>query len=84
MEQERREMNQAPSDKYDCFICVVTTHGDRDGKLAAYNTKADFSQGYYTATQVWSKFTAEPNRCPEPNMAGKPKIFIVNVSPSDL
>jgi caspase-like apoptosis-related cysteine protease len=53
----------------DCLVVVVLTHGREDNTLYA-------SDRAYKADTLWSSFTADV--CPE--LAGKPKIFIIQVS----
>jgi caspase 7 len=51
----------------DCLLVAVLTHGGK-GELFAYDHT-------YDSDRLWMNFTA--NRCP--SLAGKPKIFIVQV-----
>jgi len=53
----------------DCLIVAVLTHGHGKKQLYAYD-------GYYETNTLFSSFTADV--CPE--LAGKPKIFIIQVS----
>jgi caspase 7 len=51
----------------DCLLVAVLTHGSK-GELFAFDQK-------YNSDRLWMNFTAD--RCP--SLAGKPKIFIVQV-----
>lgn len=51
----------------DCLLVAVLTHG-ANGELCAYDDT-------YKYEKLWNNFTAD--RCP--SLAGKPKIFIVQV-----
>jgi caspase-like apoptosis-related cysteine protease len=53
----------------DCLVVAVLTHGHGKKHLCAYD-------GYYETNTLYSNFTADV--CPE--LAGKPKIFIIQVS----
>lgn len=53
----------------DCIVVAVLTHGKGKGKLYAYDD-------FYRADMLWSSFTGD--MCP--SLAGKPKLFIVQVS----
>jgi Caspase domain. len=53
----------------DCLVVAVLTHGHGKDYLYAYDEK-------YKTDTLWSCFTADI--CPE--LAGKPKIFIIQVS----
>lgn len=53
----------------DCIVVAVFTHGKGKGKLYAYDD-------FYKADTLWSSFTGDV--CP--SLAGKPKLFIVQVS----
>jgi caspase-like apoptosis-related cysteine protease len=53
----------------DCLVVVVLTHGHEEKSLYAYD-------GDYSTDVLWSNFKADV--CPE--LAGKPKIFIIQVS----
>lgn len=53
----------------DCLVVVVLTHGHGKDYLYAYDEK-------YKTDTLWSCFTADV--CP--GLAGKPKIFIIQVS----
>jgi len=53
----------------DCLLVTVLTHGTTSNLLAAY----DF---HYDVWKLWLPFTAD--KCP--SLAGKPKIFIIQVS----
>jgi len=53
----------------DCLVVAVLTHGHGKKNLFAYD-------GSYETNTLFSSFTADV--CPE--LAGKPKIFIIQVS----
>jgi caspase-like apoptosis-related cysteine protease len=53
----------------DCIVVAVLTHGEGKNKLYAYDD-------VYKSDMLWSSFTGDV--CP--SLAGKPKIFIVQVS----
>ena len=53
----------------DCLVVAVLTHGHGRKHLYAHD-------GYYETNILFSSFTADA--CPE--LAGKPKIFIIQVS----
>jgi caspase-like apoptosis-related cysteine protease len=53
----------------DCIVVAVLTHGFGKSKLYAYDD-------YYRTDMLWSSFTGDV--CP--SLAGKPKLFIVQVS----
>jgi len=53
----------------DCLVVAVLTHGHKKKHLYAYD-------GYYETCTLFSSFKADV--CPE--LAGKPKIFIIQVS----
>jgi hypothetical protein len=53
----------------DCIVVAVLTHGKEKGKLYAYDD-------LYRSDVLWSNFTGDV--CP--SLAGKPKIFILQVS----
>jgi caspase-like apoptosis-related cysteine protease len=55
----------------DCLLVTVLTHGENSDVLYAYDS-------YYHVEELWSPFTAE--KCL--SLAGKPKIFIIQVSES--
>jgi caspase-like apoptosis-related cysteine protease len=55
----------------DCLLVTVLTHGVTSGLLAAYDC-------CYDVEKLWLPFTAD--KCP--TLAGKPKIFIIQVSES--
>jgi caspase-like apoptosis-related cysteine protease len=62
-------VSKASHKNEDCLVVAVLTHGRGKNKLYAYD-------GIYKTDTLWSSFTADV--CPE--LAGKPKIFIVQVS----
>jgi caspase-like apoptosis-related cysteine protease len=53
--------------KFDCVLVAVLSHGDHQLLYAK-----DFS---YKPDMLWQSFTA--NKCP--TLAGKPKIFLIQV-----
>jgi caspase-like apoptosis-related cysteine protease len=53
----------------DCLVIAVLTHGEGKSNLYAHDCA-------YKTDTLWSSFTADV--CPE--LAGKPKIFIIQVS----
>jgi hypothetical protein len=53
----------------DCLVVVVLTHGKGKKELCAHDWT-------YRTDTLWSSFTGDA--CPE--LAGKPKIFIIQVS----
>jgi hypothetical protein len=53
----------------DCIVVALITHGRGKGKLYAFDD-------FYKADMLWSSFTGDV--CP--SLAGKPKLFIVQVS----
>ena len=53
----------------DCLVVAVLTHGEGKNNLYAYDCA-------YKTDTLWSSFTADV--CPQ--LAGKPKIFIIQVS----
>jgi len=55
----------------DCLLVTVMTHGLTSGLLAAYDC-------HYEVRKLWLPFTAD--KCL--SLAGKPKIFIIQVSKS--
>ena len=55
----------------DCLLVTVLTHGETTNFIYAYD-------GYYNVEDLWLPFTAE--KCL--SLAGKPKIFIIQVSES--
>ena len=55
----------------DCLLVTVLTHAETASLLAAYDC-------HYDVVKLWSPFTAD--KCL--SLAGKPKIFIIQVSES--
>lgn len=53
----------------DCFMCVVMTHGEKDGFLLAYDKK-------YQSKDLWEYFVGSNCR----TLIGKPKLFFIQVS----
>jgi len=62
-------VSKAGHENEDCLVVAVLTHGDKKNTLFAYD-------GQYETNILFSSFTADA--CPE--LAGKPKIFIIQVS----
>jgi hypothetical protein len=62
-------VSKASHKNEDCLVVAVLTHGDENNTLFAYD-------GHYKTNTLFSTFTADA--CPE--LAGKPKIFIIQVS----
>src|SRR5690349_3057635 len=56
--------------KYDCFVCCIMSHGGEGDVIAAYDDTYAFRH------EIRDKFTTD--KCP--SLAGKPKIFIIQVS----
>jgi caspase-like apoptosis-related cysteine protease len=59
----------------DCLVVVVLTHGKGISEKNKENELYAYDETYETKT-LWSSFTADV--CP--GLAGKPKIFIIQVS----
>jgi len=55
----------------DCLLVTVLTHGEITNFIYAYDC-------YYNVKELWVPFTAD--KCL--SLAGKPKIFIIQVSES--
>jgi caspase-like apoptosis-related cysteine protease len=55
----------------DCLLVTVLTHGENSDVLYAYDC-------YYNVEDLWLPFTADKSL----SLAGKPKIFIIQVSES--
>jgi caspase-like apoptosis-related cysteine protease len=62
-------VSKADHKNEDCLVVAVLTHGYGKRHLYAYDY-------YYETNILFSSFTADA--CPE--LAGKPKIFIIQVS----
>jgi len=58
--------------KRDCLFIAVFSHGDKN--------KIHARDGEYKPTMLWESFRAD--RCP--TLAGKPKIFLIQVSVPSL
>lgn len=62
-------VSKSDHSKSDMMVVFVLTHGERDGKIHAYDRE-------YTVNEIWEHFTAD--KCE--TLKGKPKIFFVIVS----
>ena len=66
MQQVSKEFGERDHSEYDAFVCIIMSHGDRDGIMGVGGLKIGVNV-------LTSEFN--PSKCP--SLASKPKVFII-------